>query len=214
MTYLRADFNNLTCISVDDENADHSSWIVDGGVSFSNDCDLPVYVTIPDANFEQALIDLGIDSDGVINQQILKSDALVVSSLDVSDPENNTNLPNVNAKISDLTGIEAFVNLTLLRCPFNQLTSLDLSQNTKLTELHCWNNQLTSLNVSQNTSLVSLYCCNFFHVVEFQALYFGTSTVNMSDVFFQKINNKWKQFENKISIEQLYADAVNWYIKK
>jgi hypothetical protein len=31
-----------------------------------------------------------------------------------------------------------------------------------------------------------------FHVVEFQALYFGTSTVNMSDVFFKKVDGRWE----------------------
>jgi Leucine-rich repeat (LRR) protein len=40
----------------------------------------------------------------------------------------------------------------------NQLTSLDVSQNTALTELDCNDNQLTSLNVSQNTALTYLDC--------------------------------------------------------
>ena len=40
--------------------------------------------TIPDTNFEQVLIDLGIDSDRVINNSVLTSDAASVSSLNVS----------------------------------------------------------------------------------------------------------------------------------
>ena len=40
----------------------------------------------------------------------------------------------------------------------NQLTSLDLSQNTALTQLSCNNNQLESLDLSQNTALTMLYC--------------------------------------------------------
>ena len=40
----------------------------------------------------------------------------------------------------------------------NQLTSLDVSQNTSLETLYCVGNQLTSLDVSQNTSLEALYC--------------------------------------------------------
>jgi len=48
-----------------------------------------------------------------------------------------------------------------------------------------------------------------FELVEFQALYFGTSTVNMSDVYFEKVGNQWRQVpKNNISIEKLYADAV------
>ena len=49
-------------------------------------------------------------------------------------------------------------NLTLLYCDSNQLTSLDVSQNTALQELYCDSNQLTSLDVSQNNKLEKLYC--------------------------------------------------------
>ena len=51
-------------------------------------------------------------------------------------------------EISDLTGIEYFTALTELDCMGNQLTVLDLSQNTNLTKLYCYDNQLTELDVS------------------------------------------------------------------
>ena len=151
---------DLTCISVDDETADHSGWgwNTDIGVIFSNDCSISVPVSIPDPNFEQALIDLEIDSDGIINQQISRYDVQIVTSLDVSDPENNPALPNVSEKIEDLTGIEAFVNLTNLDCEYNLLTNLNLSQNIALEALVCQQNLLTSLNVSSNSSLEFLMC--------------------------------------------------------
>ena len=101
----------------------------------------PVY--IPDPNFEQALIDLGIDSDGTINQRIPRYDAEAVKSLDVG-----------NKNIADLTGIEDFVSLTSLSCNGNQLTSLDMSGNKALTYLLCSDNDLTELDVSHNTSLL------------------------------------------------------------
>ena len=49
-------------------------------------------------------------------------------------------------------------NVTLLYCSSNQLTSLDVSQNTALTKLDCGSNQLTSLDVSGCTSLKNLDC--------------------------------------------------------
>ena len=64
------------------------------------------------------------------------------------------------ASIKDLTGIELFPNLETLDCKYNQLASLDVSQNTKLTKLYCYNNQLTSLDLSKNTALAYLYCYN------------------------------------------------------
>ena len=55
--------------------------------------------------------------------------------------------------IVDMTGIEDFVALNSLSCRNNQITSLDVSNNTALTYLQCRSNLLTTLDVSQNTSL-------------------------------------------------------------
>ena len=44
--------------------------------SDNNNLEVPDnYLNIPDENFEAILIEKGIDSDGIINQQMLKSDA-------------------------------------------------------------------------------------------------------------------------------------------
>ncbi|UCH14125.1 MAG: hypothetical protein JSV22_13605, partial [Bacteroidales bacterium] len=93
------------------------------------------WVEIPDTAFLHALIEEGVDAN---------EDSLI----SYAEAEAITNL-NVNEKnISDITGIEAFVNLDTLYCDKNQLTSLDVSNNTALERLHCQLNQLTSLNVS------------------------------------------------------------------
>ncbi len=63
-----------------------------------------------------------------------------------------------NQNIASLAGIEYFPELTLLYCSNNQLTSLDLSQNTRLDLLNCDNNQLTSLDLSACTALTYLTC--------------------------------------------------------
>ena len=59
--------------------------------------------------------------------------------------------------LTSLKGIEYFQSLEELSCYSNQLTSLDVSNNTKLTWLSCYSNQLTSLDVSHNTKLTTLY---------------------------------------------------------
>ncbi|RED25101.1 putative secreted protein (Por secretion system target) [Flavobacterium cutihirudinis] len=101
------------------------------------------YTKIPDVNFENKLIALGIDS-GVADGQVLTSNFSKITSLDVS-----------NSSISDLTGIQDFTALTSLNCNSNKLTNLDIS-NLNLTKLSCSNNQLTSLNVSNNIDLTDL----------------------------------------------------------
>ena len=60
--------------------------------------------------------------------------------------------------LTSLRGIEHFKSLTTLYCKNNQLTELDVSQNTKLAYLDCYANQLTALDVSRNTALTTLYC--------------------------------------------------------
>ena len=49
-------------------------------------------------------------------------------------------------------------SLNILRCTDNQLTALDVSENTALTKLDCCFNKLTALDVSKNTALTILYC--------------------------------------------------------
>lgn len=89
-------------------------------------------IKIPDPNFEQALIDLGVDSDKTVNGQISQSDALKVSSINIAFKS-----------ISDLTGIEGFTKLTALMCGYNKLTTLNVSANTALMKLVCHYNSLS-----------------------------------------------------------------------
>ena len=78
-------------------------------------------VTIPDQNFLSTLIAIGIDTNG--DSQISVAEAEAVTSLDVgSESTGQTN-------IADLTGIEAFINLTSLNCSGNKVNTLDLSSN-------------------------------------------------------------------------------------
>ena len=62
--------------------------------------------------------------------------------------------------ITNLTGIEAFTNLKVLDCSSNQISSLNISQNTALLVLICLANNITSLNLSQNILLIGLACDN------------------------------------------------------
>jgi len=91
-------------------------------------------VVIPDKNFERALIEQGIDSDGEINGQVLNSDVFSVTSLDVT-----------NKNIKDLTGIQEFKSLMYLYCGENKLTYEDFSQNISLIKVLGSINNIKSL---------------------------------------------------------------------
>ena len=60
--------------------------------------------------------------------------------------------------LTSLQGIAYFESLTTLDCYDNQLTALDISQNTALEAMECGTNHLTSLDVSKNTALTLLGC--------------------------------------------------------
>ena len=73
-----------------------------------------------------------------------------------------------NLHIASMTGIEHFVNLTELDCSWNSLTSIDLSQNTKLTEVLVQHNNLASLNLTANKALVHVACGYNTSMTEFE----------------------------------------------
>lgn len=104
---------------------------------------------IPDTAFEARLIQLGIDSDGLVNGQLLNSDALPITYLALAA-----------SQISDLTGVEAFINLDTLECGSNSLTILDITNSPNLTQLTCANNNLTSLDISKNPNIFFLLALN------------------------------------------------------
>ncbi len=104
---------------------------------------------VPDDNFEQALIDLGLDT-GPLDD--------FVPTANIVDFDGMLNLEN--SAISNLTGIENFRALKQLFVSGNQLSNLDVSQNLELERLWCFNNNLSVLDVSSNTKLVSLRCEN------------------------------------------------------
>jgi hypothetical protein len=106
-------------------------------------------VNIPDANFKKALvsnaaINTNKDAEIQVNEAVVFSQGIYVFS----------------QGINDLTGIEAFVNLTKLDCGYNTLTVLDLSKNVALTSIKCDFNQLITLNVNNCVVLTHLFCDN------------------------------------------------------
>jgi hypothetical protein len=127
---------NLSCLLVDNITYSSINWenAKDVTVNYtsSEDC---IYTTIPDQNFENKLIALGIDS-GTSDGKVLTSAIASLTSLNVS-----------NSSITELTGIEDFVALRYLDCGSNQLISLNLKNGN--------NNNLdsNSINFKNNPNL-------------------------------------------------------------
>jgi Leucine-rich repeat (LRR) protein len=158
---------DLICIQVDSPSYSQSNWTsVDAGVNFNTDCSIYTQiVNIPDVNLKSYLVNSGVNLNG-------DGEIQVYEALSTGGTINCSNL-----NIADLTGIEAFTGLRQLNCSSNQLTSLDLSQNTNLEILNCSFNQLTNLILAQNVDLNALICSDN----QLTSLVFGQSA-NLHDL--------------------------------
>ncbi len=132
---------NLTCINVDDITFAEANFNVDVTANFV-DTAYCEYTTIPDIIFETALDNLGYD-DNLGDGQVPTTLIEVVTSLDI---ESQFSVQGAN--ITDITGIEDFTALTSLAITFNDLVTVDLSNNVLLEELNLRDNELTSIDVS------------------------------------------------------------------
>ncbi|MBZ0327430.1 MAG: T9SS type A sorting domain-containing protein [Altibacter sp.] len=108
-------------------------------------------VSIPDASFKDKLINhiplIDTNMDGEI--QVSEAEAFT-ETIDVSGTS------AVPGSISDLTGIEAFVNIEGLACDYNDITELNLSSNSALLEVSSSHNMIAAVNLTGNPLLRTL----------------------------------------------------------
>lgn len=158
------------------------------------------YTTIPDEDFEQELINQGIDSDGVLNHLVLNSDINTVLNLTITASnlhnilgiEGFTQLESINiAYCYNLTSLDFSNNLNLITiyCNSNSLTSINVSNNILLQVLNCGGNQLTALDISNNINLIAVYCnfnsltsLNVSNNIALQGLYCRANQLTVLDV--------------------------------
>ncbi|MGH1336331.1 MAG: DUF7619 domain-containing protein [Aureispira sp.] len=100
---------------------------------------------IPDTLFEARLIQMGIDTDSLVNGQVATSSISGVTHLDVT-----------SVGIHDLTGIQDFAMLKWLNCSNNPLDSLVLIGLSNLEYLRCTHTNIATLDLSGCPNLLRL----------------------------------------------------------
>ncbi len=115
-------------------------------------------VDIPDANFKNALVNTLCVAPSWTDVGLWTADVNNDGEIQVSEAEAIVHLIVSGQNIESLRGIEAFIGLKSLSCGSNQLTTLDLSQNTSLIYLSCGSNQIANLNITQNSNLIYINC--------------------------------------------------------
>ena len=97
----------------------------------------------PDKNFRDVVKTFDTDDNNILSD----TEIAAVKKIDCK-----------GRAITNLKGIEYFTALEYLYCSKNELTALDLRQNTELKELNCSTNLLTALDLSQNPNLTRVIC--------------------------------------------------------
>ncbi|WP_299161528.1 hypothetical protein [uncultured Tenacibaculum sp.] len=142
------------CISqaqynVQANNVDHRGfWDQIGSALHIGECTIQTpptgcpIINFPDPNFKQAILkDKSIDTDG--DGEICIDEAEKVIRLHLL----------TNSNITDITGIEYFINLEGISLGYNNLPTVDLSKNIKLHTLYIENCNLTHIDLKKNINL-------------------------------------------------------------
>ena len=180
---------SLECVFVDDAEYSDTNWENIGSTTVFRDTNYCHYTAIPDTIFEAKLYDLGYDDvavDGQVPTELIAS----VTSLNVND-----------LGIDELTGIEDFIDLKTLNCRGNDLTTIDLSQNTALTSVNLGANDFTAIDVSMLSALEKLYVqVN----TELTSIAVGSNTF-LEDLSTTSTNIASLDLSNNINLEKLEA---------
>ncbi|WP_289044456.1 T9SS type A sorting domain-containing protein [uncultured Olleya sp.] len=174
INWMKAYGNSLSCIQKDagftppaDAGIYSQGWTKGNSAIYGDDCAaLNQIVNIPDANFKSFLVN---DSSINVNND---------TEITVAEAQATTELLINGLSIADLTGIEAFTNLTRLDCYTNNLTTIDVSNNLALTRLHCADNQIEILDISANTQITDIQCHNNTVLYELNIANGNNSNIN------------------------------------
>ncbi|WP_417201050.1 T9SS type A sorting domain-containing protein [Bizionia sp.] len=153
---------------------------------------LAQYTSIPDAEFEQLLITESIDSEGILDGQVLSSDVATVTSLDIS-----------YTSISDITGIQDFTSLISFEASTQHyLTNLDFSGLQTLETINLWlSTNIMALNVTGCTNLKDLD----ISYTRIAALDLSTNTLLESMYFEKNMHLLHLDVSGKTNLNTLYG---------
>ena len=123
-------------------------------------------INFTDPNFKTNLLSItsspGPNVAKDLNGNTIKLDANNNGEIEISEAQNVSFLniygQTYPTKISDANELKYFTNLTYLRFTYHNITTIDLSQLTKLTDVFLHNNQLSSINTVGALALTQINC--------------------------------------------------------
>jgi hypothetical protein len=148
-------------------------------------------VTVPDPNFKSYLlntpnINTNDDSEIQVSEAIAYTGAILCSE----------------KLISNMTGLEAFVNIVHLDCSDNSISTLEVSSNVKMTALICSNNSIKTLDLSENISLGTLDC--------HQNFLSSLNVANGYNIFLRNLTTVDNPMLTCIQVDDIEWSVNNW----
>lgn len=166
-------------------------------------------VHIPDSIFKAKLLsDWKIDSNSDREVQVKEAENLI------------DDLSCSHSNITDLTGIEAFINIKSLNCYTTNIRSLDLSKNIKLERIFCSDTDIRSIDVSKNiklkylrcdnTALKSLYVSQNINLEELDCHYTGIESLDVSkNIHLKKLDCSYTDIRTLDLSQNLKLKSLN-----
>ncbi|WP_431166137.1 T9SS type A sorting domain-containing protein [Tenacibaculum halocynthiae] len=199
LDYLQTQNNkDLSCIKIDSNYTDTAKygWKTSANTSYSSNClKFNEIVNIPDTNFKDYLLKKSYIN---INED---------TEIQIGEAENYSGgIYADNLSISNLTGIEAFKNITGLSVSNNSLVTINLENNQKLNNLTLSSNNLSSINLEKNYKLNQINLnnnklteINLTNNIELKKLSIESNFLTYLDLSTNILIEKLWLFDNKIT---------------
>lgn len=114
-------------------------------------------INIPDTNFKNKLLQASA-SNNIAGGDVI--DTNTNGQIEISEAQQITYLNVIVSNISDLTGIEYFINLQQLLIQYNSISTINLSSLSNLVGFSCEYNNFSSINLTGLSNLQGLICNN------------------------------------------------------
>ena len=159
-------------------------------------------IDLSDATYREAITNLAfINAVGNQVNWELTGGIVYLTEANKKAIEEVTSLDIEDKKLTDISGIEYFTNLTNLYCSHNQLTVLPVENLTNLTRLSCYKNQLTELPVGNLTNLTRL-SCSYNQLTELPV----ESLTNLTSLYCDNNQLTKLPVESLTNLTSLYCD--------
>ena len=134
---------DLECVKVNQGQLDitFALWYKDPNTTYALSCDILNRTYVPDDNFEEALIEMGLDD--VMDDYVLTNNISSITTIDLN-----------GRSIIETTGIEDFISLDNLNFENNRVKSIDLFKNSNLKEANFSRNLIDEIDISERAKIL------------------------------------------------------------